>query len=66
MMMSFISPIQQLVLVQNEIQNLRVLTQRLDDLYEVKTERVELPIVKKEILQSHDLKFENVSFSYYI
>jgi ATP-binding cassette, subfamily C, bacteriocin exporter len=65
MMMSFISPIQQLVLVQNEIQNLRVLTQRLDDLYEVKTERVELPIVKKEILQSHDLRFENVSFSYY-
>lgn len=65
MMMSFISPIQQLVLIQNEIQNLRILTQRLDDLYEVKVERIELSNSKEEVIQNYDLKLVNVSFSYY-
>lgn len=65
MMMSFISPIQQLVLLQSEIQNLRILTQRLDDLYEVKVERVELSNSKKEVIRNYDIKLANVSFSYY-
>lgn len=65
MMMSFISPIQQLVLIQNEIQNLRILTQRLDDLYEVKAEKVELSNSKKEDIRNYDIKLVNVSFSYY-
>ncbi|VXC53081.1 putative enzyme [Bacillus sp. 349Y] len=65
MMTSFITPIQQLVLIQNEIQNLRILTQRLDDLYEVKVERATLPISKEESIQNYNIRLENVSFSYY-
>jgi|GEM_PF-1032507 len=65
MMTSFITPIQQLVLVQNEIQNLRILTQRLDDLYEVKTEKVKLPILKEEFIHNYNIKVIDVDFSYY-
>lgn len=64
MMMSFIAPIQQLVLIQSEIQNLRILTQRLDDLYDSKSERADLPISKEEKIKNYNIKVENISFSY--
>lgn len=65
MMTSFILPIQQLILIQNEIQTLRILTQRLDDLYEVKAERIALPIVNEEIVKNYNIKLNNISFSYH-
>lgn len=61
----FISPVQQLVLIQNEIQNFSILIQRLNDLYVIKPEISFLPILKKEEIDAYNINLSNITFSYY-
>src|SRR5690625_7164192 len=46
MMTSFITPFQQLVLVQNEIQNLIILNHRIDKLYKIKKNKIKTTKLK--------------------
>ena len=59
----FIVPVQKLVLVQDELQNLNILLQRLNDLFVIKLENIEMqPVSNKNI--NYDIKLIHVDFSY--
>lgn len=65
MLAFFISPVQRLVLIQNEFQNLNILIQRLDDIFVIKSEVPLLPICENKKVENYSIKVSNVAFSYY-
>lgn len=64
MVSNFISPVQQLVSLQDDIQNISILKQRLDDLYEMEIEKIALPVLNEIEIKSFDIILQEVSFYY--
>lgn len=59
----FIVPVQKLVLVQDEFQNLNILLQRLNDLFVIKMENVEMHPISDTII-NYSIKLVDIKFSY--